>query len=41
MLDIIYILVTIAFFALMIVYVAACDRLGSSADVKREGKGEQ
>ena len=28
MLDVIYILVTVAFFALMLLYVRACERLG-------------
>ena len=28
MIDLVYILVTIAFFALMLVYVRACERLG-------------
>jgi hypothetical protein len=32
MIDIIYIAGTIVFFALMIVYVAACDRFGRSHD---------
>jgi len=36
--DIIYIVSTIVFFALMIAYVAACDHLGRSADVERGGK---
>jgi len=34
--DLIYVLATLAFFGLMLVYVAACDRLGRSADVERE-----
>ena len=38
MIDIIYILATILFFALMIIYVAACDRVGRAADVERAGK---
>ncbi len=29
MLDVIYILVTVAFFALMLVYVRGCERLGA------------
>ena len=28
MIDLVYILVTVAFFALMVVYVRACERLG-------------
>ena len=36
--DIIYILATIVFFALMVAYVAACDRLGRAADVDRGPK---
>ena len=32
MLDILYILGSVAFFALMLGYVAACERLGVSAD---------
>ena len=35
MLDVVYILVTVAFFALMIAYVRACVHLG------RDGTGEQ
>ena len=35
MLDLIYVAGSIAFFALMILYVAACDRLGRAADVER------
>ncbi len=35
MLDVIYIAVTIAFFALMLAYVAGCERLG------RDGTGEE
>lgn len=35
--DIIYVVTTIVFFALMIAYVAACDRLGRAADVERGG----
>ncbi len=34
MLDLVYIAVTIAFFALMLAYVAGCERLG------RDGTGE-
>ncbi len=32
MLDILFVFGSIAFFALMIAYVAACERLGESAD---------
>jgi len=35
MLDIVYIAVTLAFFGLMLAYVAGCERLG------REGTGEE
>lgn len=35
MLDLVYVLATIAFFALMLLYVAACDRLGKVAEVDR------
>jgi hypothetical protein len=35
MLDFVYIVVTLAFFGLMIAYVAGCERLG------REGTGEE
>jgi hypothetical protein len=35
MLDLVYVAGTVLFFALMIAYVAACDRLGRSADVER------
>lgn len=35
MLDTIYVLATIAFFALMLLYTAACDRLGRTADADR------
>jgi hypothetical protein len=41
MIDIIYVLATIVFFALMIAYVAACDRLGGAADVEREAKEQR
>jgi hypothetical protein len=36
MIDIVYIAGTVAFFALMIAYVAACDRLGRSHDTHPE-----
>lgn len=35
MIDIIYVLTSIVFFALMIWYVAACEQLGRAADVER------
>lgn len=35
MMDVIYVLATIAFFTAMVAYVAACDRLG-----RRTGTGE-
>jgi hypothetical protein len=34
MLDIIYILGTVAFFALMLAYVAGCERLGKTPDAE-------
>jgi hypothetical protein len=33
--DVLYVAGTILFFALMILYVEACDRLGRTADVER------
>ena len=38
MIDSVYVLATILFFALMIGYVYACDRLGSANDIEREGR---
>jgi len=35
MLDLVYVLGTVAFFGLMLLYIAGCDRLGRSADVER------
>jgi hypothetical protein len=35
MIDIAYVIGTLAFFALMLAYVAGCDRLGRAADVER------
>ena len=35
MIDVVYVAGTVLFFALMIAYVAACDRLGRAADVER------
>jgi hypothetical protein len=40
-LDFIYVLTTILFFALMLAFVAACDRLGRGADVERGPKEQQ
>ena len=40
MIDIAYVLGTVAFFGLMLSYVRACDRLGRTADVER-GEEEQ
>jgi len=33
--DVLYVVATVLFFALMLGYVAACNRLGRSADVER------
>jgi hypothetical protein len=33
--DVVYVVATVLFFALMLGYVAACNRLGRSADVER------
>ena len=38
MIDLIYVLTTLLFFALMAAYVAACYRLGRSADVERASR---
>jgi hypothetical protein len=41
MIDFAYVVATILFFGLMVLYIAGCDRLGRSADVERvseEGK---
>ena len=35
MIDVLYVASTVLFFALMLGYVVACDRLGRSADVER------
>ena len=35
MIDLVYVLGTVAFFGLMLLYIAGCDRLGRSADVER------
>jgi hypothetical protein len=35
MIDIVYVVGTIAFFGLMLLYVAGCNRLGRTADVER------
>ena len=36
--DLIYVLTTVLFFALMAAYVAGCHRLGRSADVERASR---
>ena len=41
MIDILYVVATLLFFALMILYVEACDRLGRAADVERAADGGQ
>jgi hypothetical protein len=38
MIDLVYVLTTVLFFALMMAYVAACARLGRNADVERASK---
>jgi hypothetical protein len=41
MIDLVYVLGTVVFFGLMLLYIAGCDRLGRSAGVERvseEGK---
>ena len=41
MIDLVYVLGTVAFFGLMLLYISGCDRLGRTADVERgseEGK---
>ena len=35
MIDFIYVVATVLFFASMVAYVAACDRLGRDADMER------
>jgi hypothetical protein len=35
MIDLVYVVGTLLFFALMLAYVAGCDHLGRSADVER------
>jgi hypothetical protein len=35
MIDLVYVLGTVVFFGLMLLYIAGCDRLGRSADVGR------
>jgi hypothetical protein len=35
MIDVVYVVTTVLFFALMLGYAAACDRLGRTADVER------
>jgi hypothetical protein len=39
MIDILYVAGTVLFFALMLLYVEACDRLGRVADVERSPDG--
>jgi hypothetical protein len=39
MIDLIYVVGTVLFFALMIAYVAACERLGRMADAERAEEG--
>lgn len=36
MLDVVYVVATIAFFALMVAYVAGCDRLGAVPPDERD-----
>ena len=36
MLDLLYVLLGIGFFALMLAYTHACDRLGARSDVERQ-----
>ncbi len=38
MIDIVYLIVTVAFFATMLAYVAACDHLGRAADGREDGQ---
>jgi hypothetical protein len=40
MIDAVYVAGTVLFFALMILYVEGCDRLGRSADVERAAEEE-
>lgn len=41
MIDIAYVLGTVAFFGLMLLYVHGCDRLGKTADVERAEEVER
>ncbi len=41
MIDLVYVAATVVFFALMLLYVAGCDRLGRSAEVERQPAEEQ
>jgi hypothetical protein len=41
MIDLVYVVGTVLFFALMIAYVAGCKRLGRSADVERASEDVQ
>ncbi len=36
MLDLLYVLLSVGFFALMLLYVRACARLGAHADAERQ-----
>jgi hypothetical protein len=36
--DVVYLVVTVCFFALMLAYVAGCRRLGRGADADRESQ---
>ena len=38
MIDLVYVVGTIVFFGLMLLYIAGCDRLGRAADVERTGE---
>lgn len=37
MMDIVYVAATLVFFALMLLYVLGCDRLGRAAEAERAG----
>jgi hypothetical protein len=39
MIDLVYVVGTVAFFGLMLLYIAGCDRLGRRADVERASEG--
>ena len=40
MIDVVYVAVTVAFFASMLAYIAGCERLGRSAEAERQPDGE-